>query len=95
MSWPGYQWPERDPYSYDGVRWLHKPLPPYVDIVVHSHTCPDGTLVECRSQWIPAVKRTVDRWWVGRYHVATSVRVDSNRVRPDFRWADARVTRPF
>jgi hypothetical protein len=80
--------------GYDGVREpRYPPLPP-VALITHEHTCPDGTDVACRSQWISVVERTVDRWFVAGLEIATSARLQRPEVRPDFGWLDqlARLT---
>ena len=95
MSWDDL-WPERDGLAWDGS-WSPGLLPrgespPTVDLVWHEHQCPDGTRVVCASQWIAMTQTTLDRWYVGEYHIATSSRVQENTVPPDFGWVDQQAS---
>lgn len=92
-SWAGrFELLVRDSYARTSSQasWDRKePLPP-TDIVEHEHTCPDGTRVVARSQYISTVGNTLDRWWLGGEWVGTSGRAGRNGVPPSFEWADAR-----
>lgn len=88
-------WPTRDPTSHDGWYWRPAKPPPLgaATIAEHRHTCPNGTVVVARSQWVATVGRTADRWWVGSYLIGTSARAEPHTTPPDFDWADKRTGR--
>jgi hypothetical protein len=79
-----WDWLRDEPYRLTGPA-------PKARIVVHRHVCPDGTPVECHSQYLMAVGNTLDRWRVYEWTIATSARPGSNEAPPDWSWLDARL----
>lgn len=81
-------WPDRDPMNYYGVSWRRTDRASRTaDVVVHEHTCPDGTVIMARSQWIAMLGRTLDRWRIDGEPAGSTARVEHNSIAPDFGWA--------